>query len=228
MIPKIFHRIWFGDRPRPERYDEYWQMWQDLHPDAEFHTWTEDNIPNLANQEAFDQVRSIAKSCGVTMAHKRAVAVQRADIVAYEIVSRFGGVYLNCDMMPLKNFDPLLKDNAFLGMEDDHHVCNAVMGGVPNHPLFENVIRFLPMSLAMHGNIGMEVATGPQHLTRVWRAMDYRDVKVHPVDTFYPVHHSQIPYGTENFDSYVELAKHRQSYAVHMWGHRSQEGRLYR
>jgi len=226
VIPKRFHRIWFGARERPVRYDEYWIAWQELHPDWEFYTWTEHNLPELHNQWAFDHVAETAKSCGVQMSHDRAVAVMRADIAAYELIHQFGGVYLNCDMLPLKSFDGLTEHSAFLGMEDDYHVCNAVMGGEAHHPLFTDTIHTLNASLMNYEGIGMEVATGPQHLTRVWRSGDY-DVKILSREAFYPVHHEEVPYGTDDFEDFEVRGLAANSYAVHMWGHRSQEGRLF-
>ncbi len=226
MIPKKFHRIWFGARQRPEQYDMYWDMWKVLHPDWEFHTWTEENLPSLINQFAYDRVEETAKSCGIQMSHERAVAVMRADIVAYELVYRYGGVYLNCDMYPLKTFELLRDSKAFLGMEDEYHVCNAVMGGEPDHPLYGTTIRNLNQSLLMYDSIGMEVATGPQHLTRVWRGGNY-DVTILPREAFYPVHHGAVPYGETDFETMTGLGRDADAYAVHMWGHRSQEGKLF-
>jgi hypothetical protein len=60
-------------------------MWQELHPDWEFYTWTEDNLPELFNQEAYDRIPLVAKSCGVPMSFDRALAVQRADVVAVRV-----------------------------------------------------------------------------------------------------------------------------------------------
>lgn len=226
MIPKKFHRIWLGDRPRPARYDEYWQKWQELHPDWEFNTWTEENMPELHNSWAFESVKETARSCGVQMSHGRAVAVMQADIAAYELVYKFGGVYLNCDMYPLKSFDSLLHNNSFLGMEDEYHVCNAVMGGEAGARIFRSTILQLNSSLVQYGNVGMEVATGPQHLTRVWRAGNFA-TQVYPKDMFYPVHHEEIPYGTNEFDHLIQMGREKNAFAVHLWGHRSQEGQLW-
>lgn len=227
MIPRIFHRIWLGDRPRPERYDEYWDMWKDLHPSADFITWSEDNMPILENQAAYDFVGRVARSGGVNMSESRAVSVMRADVMAYELVNQYGGVYLNCDMMPLKPIDDLLEHSAFLGMEDAHFVCNAVMGAEREHPLFQEAVLQLTERLYQNYGAGMEVATGPHHLTNVWRNGQY-DVTILPTTAFYPVHHSQIPYGTKTYDSYAEIGREKGAYAVHMWGHRSQEGSLNR
>lgn len=228
MIPKIFHRIWFGSRPRPEAYDQYWQAWHDLHPDWEFITWTEDNLAasDLQNYVEYRKLLGIAKSCGVPMSHERAVAVQRADLVAYELLYEHGGVYLNCDMVPMKSFNSLTGCHAFLGMEDEYFVCNAVMGAEAGHPLFRDVIRMLPISLQQFGDIGMEVATGPQLLTRTWRSGTY-DVDILPTSAFYPAHHSEVPYGSSSHEHVIDKAIELDSYAAHLWGHRTQEGRLY-
>lgn len=228
MIPKVFHRIWFGDRPRPERYDEYWNQWQELHPTATFLTWTEDNLPSLDNQTVYNQLAmgDVARSGGVTMDRERAIAVQRADVVAYELINQYGGVYLNCDIAPLRSLDKLLlSSSAFFGREDNHFLCNAVMAGFAGHPIFEDLVRYLPSRFRQYWTSGMEVATGPHHLTHVWNSGTY-DALVLPVDAFYPVHHSSIPYGTGSYDSYLEIGRQKDSYAVHMWGHRYQEGQF--
>lgn len=226
MIPKILHRIWFGDRERPRLYDHYWQAWQDLHPDWEFRTWTEADLDGLINQQSYDSVALTAKSAGTAMSHGRAVAVMRADIVAYELVYRYGGVYVNCDVLPLKSFEPLLEHHAFMGMEDDLHICNAVMGGEAGNRLYGDVIAQLPASVIETGWAGMELSTGPQFLTRVWRSDPTYDLVALPTTAFYPVHHSNVPWGSTNYSPFVDEAITQDSYACHMWGHRSQEGKL--
>lgn len=225
MIPRKFHRIWFGTRPRPAKYDEYWKKWQELHPDAEFHTWTEDNLPELVNAAAYKAVAFTAKAGAVPMSHERAVAVMRADIVAYELIHQFGGVYLNCDITPLRPLDRLMTSQAFIGREDDYYLCNAVMAAVPNHPLFTDVIQGLRKNLRQFTDHGMEKATGPQYLTSVFKSKLY-DVEVLPSYYFYPLSHAVIPHGQDMSEYGISLGKKYQSYAVHMWGHKTQEGIL--
>lgn len=225
MIPKKLHRIWFGPKPIPERYEEFWAEWQRLHPDWEFFTWREVDVPdlNLWNQSIYDVLPTRAKSCGVAMSQERATAVQRADVVAYEILYQHGGVYVNCDVRPLKRFDELLDVPAFVGLEDAHHICNAVMGSIPDHPFFNAVIRDMAGSWIRYGDTGMEVATGPQHMTRVWRAAEW-ELTVHPIETFYPHSYSGLKWGVDNSDYVLEFGKASDSFAVHSWGHRWQEG----
>lgn len=227
MIPRKFHRIWFGTRERPKRYDMYWKRLQEHHPNAEFHTWTEENLFPLINQAAYDQLASKARG-GVPMTQERTIAVQRADVVGYETVYQFGGVYLNCDVLPLKSFDTLLSHKAFLGMEDDYHICNAVMGGEKNHPLYGEVVEGLQANLDQFWSHGMEVATGPQYLTKIWRKSQH-EVKILPRDAFYSTYHGDLPWGGGiDYGEIVARGQEKDAYAVHMWGHRTQEGNFNR
>lgn len=223
MIPKRLHRIWLGERDRPKRYDEYWAAWRSMHPDWELTTWTEENLPELRNQELYRAVLRTARSAGIEMAHDRAVAVQRADIIAYELVWRFGGVYVNCDMSPLRPLDPLLiHAPAFAALEDDHYLCNAVLGGIRGAGLFDHVIKDLPDRMQRYHGAGMEVQTGPHALTEAARFFPHL-ITVLPRETFYYAHHGDVAYGGDASD-YAPAALAAGAYALHHWGHRSQEG----
>jgi inositol phosphorylceramide mannosyltransferase catalytic subunit len=221
MIPPIAHRIWLGARPRPTRYDDYWKTFQEFHPEWQLLTWTDDNLPYIENRDVFEEVRGRARSAGIPMDPERAVAVQQADILAYELVFQFGGVVLNCDMQPLRSLEPLAVESAFLGMEDDWHVCNAVMAGSSEHPLFGAVIAALPSRVAQHRGEGMEVETGPRLLTEVWRSQLW-DVTVLPRESFYYAHHGAL--GEALDASHLEdAARSYGAYMLHHWGHRAQE-----
>src|ERR1700722_14528708 len=45
-IPKILHQIWIGDGV-PEELKAFQKSWQLLHPDWEYHLWTQHNIAQL-------------------------------------------------------------------------------------------------------------------------------------------------------------------------------------
>lgn len=225
MIPKKIHRIWFGTKPIPERYDAFWEEMKQLHEGWEFTTWTYDNLMPLLNERIFLDVPKWARSCGVPMSRERATVVQQADVVGYEIIYSYGGIYVNCDIRSLKSFEPLLSAEAFVGMEDDYHICNAVMGGVSGHPFFKDLIEQLPERWRTHKQHGMEIATGPQYMTSVWRRGRY-NLKVLPIEAFYPVHHGGLEWGEDNSDRVYEQAQGGDSYTVHSWGHRWQEGDL--
>lgn len=98
MIPQVFHRIWLGSKPRPPMFDEFWDGFHDLHPKWSFFTWTDaDDYSWLVNEELF---------------RTRSTPSGQSDVLRIELLERFGGVYLDCDMEPLRPFDGLLADGG--------------------------------------------------------------------------------------------------------------------
>lgn len=118
-IPKIIHQIWLGS-PLPKKFEVMTQTWKDFHPDWQYILWTEDMVSNLENQKLYES----AKNYGM-----------KSDILRYEILKRFGGVYVDIDYECLKPLDPIhetgLEFYACKMLEGE--VSNAFIGVIPNH-----------------------------------------------------------------------------------------------
>jgi mannosyltransferase OCH1-like enzyme len=196
IIPPIFHRIWLGG-PMPAMYVEYGQSWQALHPSWEMRLWTESNLPPLVNQGLFEASDLLA---------------QKADIVRYEILSRYGGVYLDCDFECLKCIEPLLDGlEAFAAKESEDLVGNSILGATAGHRFFEHIVDSLGASVSEFGLANVIESTGPDFLTRqLAAAASLWDEKcvVLPAEYFYPYHWSQWFRQYENFD---------RAYGAHHW-----------
>lgn len=67
-IPKLFHRIWLGDRQIPAEHQEFAKTWERLHPEWEMVLWTESTLPAFSesNRWAYDNIHSYAslRFCG--------------------------------------------------------------------------------------------------------------------------------------------------------------------
>lgn len=140
MIPRLVHRVWLGDKPIPDNYEAWWQAWQRQWPDHEFFTWTDADIPRLPRVEK--QIRA-----GRSYAEK-------SDIARYEILRQFGGIYLDCDLMPLHELDiqatgadlvrnPSIFENLATidGKPLDVWGCgNEFFAAVPGHPALEAAV----------------------------------------------------------------------------------------
>ena len=98
---KIVHQIWLGNAPMPENYKIFRQQWQEVNPDWEFKLWTEKEIEAEVwdNQGIYDDIAIPPEG---KRSHEIAVATQRSDIIRYEILYRYGGMYLDCDIEPIK------------------------------------------------------------------------------------------------------------------------------
>lgn len=197
MIPRTFHRIWLGARsgdPIPERFETYWERFQEFHPNWDFRTWDDpDEFDWIIDRGVYDRATTHAG---------------RSDVLRYELMYRYGGVYVDTDVEPLRPFDELLDDDRpFAGWENNRLICITVLGSAPKHPAFEAVLDFLPRWAPTQRSNRPNYQTGPEPFTRIWRRRP--DVRLLPREAFYPVgwwekHLLGGPYPPE-------------SYAVHHW-----------
>jgi inositol phosphorylceramide mannosyltransferase catalytic subunit len=110
----------------PKKYGAYGESWLHWHSRWRMVTWTEENLPILRNQLQFDNATLWA---------------QKSDIARYEIIHRYGGVYLDTDFECLKNIEELLSGiDFFAATEDGRWVSTGIFGSVPQHPLLADVI----------------------------------------------------------------------------------------
>jgi mannosyltransferase OCH1-like enzyme len=168
-IPKILHFIWLGDRKIPKNFINYMTGWKDLHQNWEYKLWT--NTPFLKN---------------IGLYNKSELLAQKADIVRYEILYKFGGVYVDTDMECIKCIEPLTKDlRAFVGYENDEGlVGNAIIGAIPKHPLLDFIINVLPYEYVNNTEVIWQ--TGPGLLTKCVKYLN-QDVKIFERKIFYPI-----------------------------------------
>jgi hypothetical protein len=98
-IPKILHFIWLGNNDIPMIYIKYIESWIKNHPDYHYCFWNDYNIPKLINQKYYDATN---------------VYAMKADILRYELLYIFGGVYVDCDFLCIKNIENIIKIATFL------------------------------------------------------------------------------------------------------------------
>jgi mannosyltransferase OCH1-like enzyme len=199
-IPKIIHQIWLGPLEPPK---EAMQSWKKLHPDWGYILWTEKNLPELKNQDAFD--RSEAYS-------------QKADILRYEILFHFGGIFVDADEHCIKNINPLFEEifqgfcDCFAVYEKGNSglIANGIMGCTKKNPFMEKLVNGI--------NIDQEGRTweivGPKYLTDM---IEKHNPAVHLFKSkvFLPVHHSERPRKKINLN---QLKQDPEIYGVQLWG----------
>lgn len=134
LIPKVVHQIWLGPASIPQNYKYYLETWKKHHPGWEFKIWTEKEIlaENFASMDLYQKARSYA---------------EKSDIVRYEILYRYGGLYIDTDIECYSNFDDLHhKYNFYVNMEPPAvnkkrvSILNAMIGSIPNHPIFTQAL----------------------------------------------------------------------------------------
>lgn len=197
MIPKIIHQFWTGS-PLPLEVAQMMGTWKELHPDWEYMYWTDRNLPPLVNHELYANAAEITPNAPEQF---------QSDVLRYEILHQFGGVWVDVDFLCQKPIDDLLGSKPFAGKVARRWVNNALIGSPAKHPLFYDLIQNLERNVARyrpdHGNT---VKSGPQYFTplaRRWRIVEY------PETHFYPFDWTVLD---PDLDAYPD------SYALHLWG----------
>lgn len=208
MIPKVVHRIWFGPHPMRQELIHWGRTWEKFGYDVQH--WTERNLPALINQAAYDLIGQRPPNTGIAP-HHLGIWTQRADLVSYELIWQYGGIYANCDIEPLRDLHDLVgADEAFCGWETEHTVvCNALFGAVPHHPWIGDCITHAGRRLQDLAHFQtMQQQTGPGCISQA--LYDHPEVTVYPRQFFYP-------YGFEEME--LEHQPHPDAWTSHHWGH---------
>lgn len=197
-IPKIIHQIWLGS-PFPEKYKTWQTTWLEHHPDWTYMLWTDENSKDfpMYNRELFDKVKNFG---------------EKADILRYELLYKFGGLYIDVDFACLENFD-VLHDyyDFYTGVQPlDCGVlstANGLIGSIPEHPILKDCITTLRND-QHYPEVFMR--TGPVHFTKSFMRCAGTGSTIDiafPTSFFYPLglsHHKKIERRPETF-------------AVHFW-----------
>jgi hypothetical protein len=135
IIPKVIHQIWLGNNSIPANYKYYLETWRQYHPDWEIKLWTikEIEAENFASMDLFYRARGYA---------------EQSDIIRYEILYRYGGLYIDTDVQCFANFDELHhKYDFYINMEPPGvnkkivSIVNMMIGSAPKHPIFAQALE---------------------------------------------------------------------------------------
>lgn len=205
LIPKVFHRAWFGG-PLPGELALYGDTWEQLHPGWVMRFWTEEtlNVDALFNGRLFRAAERLVSP--------DAVGQLRADIVRYELLYGQGGVWIDCDFACQRPIDELVDGvSAFAAWETQNEwIGNAILGAEPEHPFLYRLIEGLETSIVRNRGSRPAVMSGPQYLTKLWRKKP-DGLAVFPQRFFYPYRYDELERGDEEFPD---------AYGTHHWFHK--------
>jgi inositol phosphorylceramide mannosyltransferase catalytic subunit len=215
-IPHVVHRLWLGG-PELAWTAGFADTWRQ--PGWELRQWTDDDVGELfplVNQDIYDRAEEIAPN------H---VGQLRSDVLRYEILHRFGGVYVDTDFQCLRPIDPLLDGvPCFAAWEvPDEWIANGLMGAPAGHTFLQVLIEQLPASVEQHLGFKPNKLTGPQFFTRMWREHG-RGVTVLDRALVYPFGWQEVSdYIPGTFDA---AEKWPNAFAVHWWANKRRERNL--
>jgi len=207
-IPKIIHQLWIGPKPRPSKF---MKTWQDKHPDFEYILWNEEELKNRNFYlNCVDKINDIEEING------------KADIIRWEILYHYGGLFLDADSICIEPFDYLIaKGKPFCGYENEMVrnglVATGTMAFPKNHELPKNAIQYIlnhEVSQRKTGKMAWQ-NVGPGLLTILLQTNNFKDVVVLPSYYFLPKHATGIQYmGHGKVYAYQEWGSTKQNYEI--------------
>jgi mannosyltransferase OCH1-like enzyme len=209
-IPKKIHQVWLGGK-FPEKYKRIRDTWIEKNPDWEYKLWTDDDIDEfkLENIEQFNKINNLGA---------------KSDIFRYEILYRYGGLYIDTDFECLKSFNDLTYLDFFTGTghKIEPEVFNGLIACTPRHNLIRKMIDGIKVVETNNFDKIMAL-TGPLYFSSVFfeyvKNTDERIV-VFPTTFFYPLpaifRHSVREDNNESRDIVKRFLTDK-SYCVHLW-----------
>ena len=136
-IPKIIHIIWLGS-PFPKKYVNWMNSWRFYHPDWTLIVWNDEMVKNLylINRDLFESGANYG---------------EKSDILRYELLYQFGGLYVDTDYESIKPFDAFHKCTDFYcsmmplwGCQPGEiWLINGILGSKAGHPFLKKLINSL-------------------------------------------------------------------------------------
>lgn len=143
-IPKIIHLVWFGGE-RPKKFDLLVNKIKDINYDYEIYEWNENNINfELINNDLFKNCENLGA---------------KSDIFRFEVLNKYGGIYMDYDFIQLKKFDELLNYEFFIGTAEccPEESWNSIIGSTKQNDI---CVKFL-------NDLQNVEPIGKQEITRV-------------------------------------------------------------
>ena len=129
-IPKIIHQIWLGPNPLPPFYEKFARSGRKLNSDYEYRLWTDKDLEHISlqNLRLFNSLSNYGA---------------KSDVLRYEILNLYGGVYVDVDFECMKAIPSALLPFDFVGglqFSSVPEVGNAFLMAAPQSFIISSII----------------------------------------------------------------------------------------
>lgn len=213
MIPRLLHYVYVTPSP-VEALSTAYHFWASscarVNVGFQLVLWTAPDCDRLAT------TLSAEVGSWYSTNLSRLGTIRQADFCRLMVLHRFGGIYLDLDVLCVRSLAPLLRLPLFAADEPVEHKkrwgrrpgtlfpCNAVLGSQPHHPFWESEMATFRERCnsweRRHGHrhrqrggtpTAAPIMTGPHMMAPVWREYRKRgrqpELVLLPTETFYPV-----------------------------------------
>jgi hypothetical protein len=203
IVPKIIHQIWIGKK-FPKKYQKWRNSWIKNNPGYKYFLWDEKKILQLGliNYEQFSKATNVAT---------------KSDIARYEILYKFGGIYVDSDFESLKKINEKFLTRSFVAGQlfgYKPEINNALIIASKGSKLLELIIKGLGKYPGRLSPTQILSYCGAYYITNVIRKNRriLNDILILPSQYFYPWPSFML---NENRHRYDFVSK--KTYALHHW-----------
>lgn len=174
--------------------------WKTINPSWKVVLWNDDLIEdlNIENMSQLSRCKNFS---------------EKSDILRYELLYQFGGLYVDTDVECLKSIDSLFDRDFVIFLESKNRIGTAFVAATKNHTIIRKIVRGVPNREDTHANASPDNKYGPQYIT------DLLGLSIAILDgidsnkkTVYPYAWNEKHRSEEDF-----RATHPEAYAVHHW-----------
>lgn len=186
-MEKVIHYCWFGGKPLPKMAKKCIESWERFFPEFKIIEWNEEN---------FD-----VNACEFTkQAYEKKKWAFVSDYARLFALYNYGGLYFDTDMEVTKKCNFLLKDELFLGYEENKKIAAGVIGvKEKNNKYIGELLEWYNRQPGFNDNNLFNYAI-PKIITdefekyskETQNGIDIfnKEIKVYPEEYFYPINYN--------------------------------------
>lgn len=173
MIPKIIHQTW-KTLDVPDEWKDAVDSCKNKHKEYKHIIWSHEMMENFVKTEYPDFY-------DVYMSYT--YDIQRCDAFRYLVLYKYGGIYLDMDIICKKKLDSLLEYDIVLAKSSniESFYTNSFIMVIPNHPFIKFCIDNLPHYVNSFYYFGKHWhvmnSTGPHFLTKIVKKYEEKNIK---------------------------------------------------
>ena len=199
-IPKVLNFVWIGGNI-PPRVQERIDNFAIINPNCDVKIWSEESL------NEFDIHVELQSCYNNTM---------KADLARFQIIAKYGGAYIDCDMIPISCMEHLFEYEHLVCCNEEpmsDHSSGFMSTGFFMAPPGDPIIS-KAASEVLQGNLNsdnLSVESGPYFFRKIINSMNSPWTRL-PSVMVYPVRNGGV------FNVPINKEKYPESIMVHYWG----------
>ena len=165
-VPERLHFIWIGSQ-LPPKYIKNIETFRTQNKQYEIFLWVDNNssLQTLQNQSFHVQKIQTSLLINRDIYEQEKNYGAKADILRYEVVFQYGGIYFDIDSVAVKPFDGNFKKSFVTFSPDYKNLSNAVFGFAKNSNFLHFVLKSLRTHYEAFRKEWVPSRTGPAYFT---------------------------------------------------------------